>query len=124
MYYLDTPITDTDADAIVVPVSLRGTTQPGSLQSQVIAALGDEYLEDYLGQLKKGHLQPGKPSLYWHNDKRFPGVINFPVENLTGREIWLSDIVRGLSAMFVGLKSEPSIAGIILVNNASSALRG
>src|SRR5665213_2734991 len=50
MYYLDTPITDTDADAIVVPVSLRGTTQPGSLQSQVIAALGDEYLEDYLGQ--------------------------------------------------------------------------
>ena len=110
MYYFSSPITETDADAIVMPVSLRGVLPRGSLQSKVVHTLGTEYLNEFLKQLKTRKLYPGSPTLYLH-DKKFPAVINFPVEGVDAKDVWLSDIAAGLWKMFDGLRTE-SIATV------------
>jgi hypothetical protein len=103
MLYFDEPILNTQADGIVVPVSLSGVILPG-LQQSMVDMFGEAYLEDMAGDIRRNRLGVGRPSIFIHSDN-FPFVVNFPIESITKiRDLELVDMVDGIKKLFYDAK--------------------
>lgn len=95
MYYSSNPISDTVAEALIVPVNLEGKIFDGTLQTEVLEALGENYRADFVNSLLQKQLRPGWPTIYYH-DYLIPQIINFPVEGDKDRIITIKEIMAGL----------------------------
>lgn len=108
MYYFDTDILTSDADAIIVPVRCDGKILHSSLHWHVATMLGKEYENEFREDLRKDFLRPGEPTIYMHNDTNIlPWIINFPVCGKQGDGVWLTEIVKSFRELVFSLRVTP-----------------
>lgn len=111
MYYFNSSIIDTDADAVVVPVNVDGVIKPGTLHYQIAAKLPEGYREEYFHNIHKGYLHAGEPDMYFPDMGPWEGrcVWNLPALPSVSTQVTLPHVMRGLERIMRFMKSEDRI---------------
>ena len=112
MYYFDTSILDTDADVVVVPVSVDAVIKPGTLHHAVAAKLPESYRAEYFTNVRKGILHAGEPDLYFpeHGSWQNRAVWNLPALASLSTTITLPHVMRGLAKIVRFMQCEEHLS--------------
>lgn len=98
MYYFDSLITHSTAEAIIIPVCLDGVIKPGSLQHAMLKVLPDAYMKDYFRECRNGHLDTEQCTVFvpetgpWKDR----AVFNLPALRSDKKTINIAHVARAL----------------------------
>ena len=94
MIYLSSPILDSGADVILLPVSLSGRVFPGSLQEAIYKLRGDEYLQECLDDIENDLIHVGTPGFI--NTEDGPLLLHIPVYDKNEAPLSLTDVLAAV----------------------------
>lgn len=110
MYYFNTPMIDTDADAIVVPVNLDGVIKLGTFQHEVMRKLPEGYVKEYIKEVRDGTIRAGEPGIYIPDIGAWAGkvVFNLPALKSDSTVVNIAHVMKGMCRVLEMLKTEPN----------------
>lgn len=126
MYYFNTPILATKADAIIVPVGLDACIVKGTLHWDVARQAGDGYRRNYYRSCRSRELRPGEPGIFVEDDPKsaWEGRVIFDLPSIPSLRttIGAAHVIQGL-VKILEICSKDSVVKSLAVPKISPTLK-